>query len=202
MTFISIATLFATMAIIAAIPSTSVFAVVSRSMASGFIHGFATATGIVVGDITFILVAVYGLSLIADTMGSLFVLVKYIASAYLIWFGVGLLKSKSEFAEVEGIQKTRLLSSFLCGLFITLGDQKAILFYMGFFPAFLDLSNISISDITIIIVITIIAVGGAKLVYAYLADRTKLLFKNFSATLNIFAGSAMIGTGIFLAAKA
>jgi len=100
MTFISIATLFATMVVLAAIPSTSVFAVVSRSMASGFIHGFATATGIVVGDITFILVAVYGLSVIANTMGSLFALVKYIASAYLIWFGVGLLKSKSEFAEV------------------------------------------------------------------------------------------------------
>jgi len=72
----------------------------------------------------------------------------------------------------------------------------------GFFPAFLDLSNISISDITIIIIITIIAIGSAKLVYAYLADRTKLIFKNFSVALNIFAGSAMIGAGIFLAVKA
>ena len=201
MTFITIATLFATMAILGAIPSTSVFIVVSRSIASGFIHGFATATGIVIGDIIFILIAIYGLAIIADTMGNLFILVKYIASAYLIWLGIGLLKLKPDNAKIDKIQESSLLSSFLCGLFITLGDQKAILFYIGFFPAFLDLSNISIFDISIIIAITIIAVGGTKLIYAYMADRTKLIFKNFSGIMNKFAGWAMIATGIFLVAN-
>jgi len=201
MTLLTIATLFATMAILGAIPSMSVFTVVSRSIASGFIHGFATATGIVIGDIIFILIAIYGLTLIADTMGNLFILVKYLASAYLIWFGIGLLKLKPENAKIEKPQKASLLSSFLCGLFITLGDQKAILFYMGFFPAFLDLSNIYIYDISIIIAITIIAVGGTKLIYAYMATKAKMIFKNFSAIMNNFAGWAMIATGIFLAAN-
>ena len=200
----TIASLFAIMAVLAALPSTSVFTVVSRSMTSGFAHGFATATGVVIGDIVFIVIAVYGLSVIADTLGSLFILVKYLAGAYLIWFGIQLWKVKTDAVQPKGTEDASLLSSFLCGLFITLGDQKAILFYMGFFPAFLDLSSVSVSDISIVVAVTIVAVGGVKVIYALVADRSRLLFKNAKAkkALNIFAGSAMIGTGIFLVTKA
>jgi threonine/homoserine/homoserine lactone efflux protein len=192
------------MIVLAAIPSTSVFAVVSRTVASGFFHGFIIVIGIVIGDITFIIIAVYGLSVIAESMGSMFVLVKYLGAAYLIWFGIELWRTKSEPVQVDGIEEPSWLSNFMCGLFITLGDQKAILFYMGFFPAFVDLSNVSISDISIIMVVAAVAVGGVKLGYAYLADKTKLLFKSSRAKkgMNIMAGSAMIGTGIILVAKA
>jgi threonine/homoserine/homoserine lactone efflux protein len=131
-------------------------------------------------------------------MGSLFVLVKYLGGAYLIWLGIRLWKSKSKAVEAEGIIESSLLSSFLTGLFITLGDQKAILFYLSFFPAFLDLSTISFFDTSIIIIITIIAVGGVKLGYAYMADRASLLIAYQG--INITAGCVMIGTGIFLVA--
>lgn len=203
MTFSNIAALFATMIVLAAIPGTSVFAVVSRTVASGFFHGFIIVIGIVIGDIIFIIIAVHGLSVIAESMGSMFILVKYLGAAYLIWFGIELWRSKSESVLVDGIEEPSWLSNFLCGLFITLGDQKAILFYMGFFPAFVDLSSVSISDISIIMVVATVAVGGVKLSYAYVADKTKLLFKNSRAKkgMNIMAGSVMIGTGIILVAK-
>lgn len=141
MTFSSIAALFGAMIVLATIPSPSVFAVVARSIASGFTHGLVTVIGIVLGDFVFIILAIYGLSAIAETMGSLFVLVKYLGSVYLIWLGIQLWRSKSNIIEVEGIKESSWLSNFLSGLFITLGDQKAFLFYLGFFPAFVDLSN-------------------------------------------------------------
>ena len=95
-------------------------------------------------------------------------------------------------------------SSFLTGFLITLGDQKAILFYLGFFPAFIDLSRMTPADTLIIIAIAIVGVGGAKLVYAYLADRASLLFKNTRAIrgINMLAGGVMIAVGMFLLAKA
>jgi threonine/homoserine/homoserine lactone efflux protein len=198
MTFSSIVALFGAMFILAIIPSVSVLAVSARSAAYGLIHGVFTTIGIVVGDIFFILLAILGLSLLAETMGSLFVLVKYLGGAYLIWLGIRLWKSKSKAVEAEGIIESSLLSSFLTGLFITLGDQKAILFYLSFFPAFLDLSTISFFDTSIIIIITIIAVGGVKLGYAYMADRASLLIAYQG--INITAGCVMIGTGIFLVA--
>ena len=49
----------------------------------------------------------------------------------------------------------------------------------------------------------IIGVGGAKLVYAWLADRASLLFKNTQAVrgINMLAGGVMIAVGMFLLAK-
>lgn len=202
MTFSSIAALFVAMFVLAIIPGPSVFAVVARSISSGFIHGLVTVIGIVVGDYVFIILAVCGLWSIAETMGSLFVLVKYLGGSYLVCLGIGIWRSQSKTVEVEGIKELSWLSNFLCGLFITLSDPKAILFYVSFLPAFLDMSSVSIFDTSMIMVIATIAVGGAKLCYAYMADKTRLLFKNSRAKkgMNITAGSVMIGTGIFLVA--
>lgn len=204
MTFSSIVVLFGIMVVGAIIPGVSVLAVSARSTTSGFIHGVFTTLGIVVGDIFFILLAILGLSVLAETMGSLFVLVKYLGGAYLIWLGMTLWRSKSKVVEAERVIESSLLSSFLTGLFITLGDQKAILFYLGFFPAFLDLSTLSYFDTGIIIVIAIVAVGGVKLAYAFMADRTSVFFKDSSAgkRINIAAGTAMIGVGMFLVMRA
>jgi len=204
MTFSSIAALFGVMVFGALIPGVSVLAVSARSAASGFIHGVFTTIGIVVGDIIFILLAIFGLSVLAETMGGLFVLVKYLGAAYLIWLGVALWRSNSKVVEAEEVIESSLLSSFLTGLFITLGDQKAILFYFGFFPAFVDLSAISYFDTSIIIVIAIIAIVGVKLGYAFMAVRASLFFKDSNAMkrINIAAGTMMIGVGIFLVARA
>ena len=204
MTFASIAALSGVMVVGAMIPGVSVLAVSARSAAFGFAHGIFTSLGIVVGDIVFILVAIYGLSVLADLMGNHFVLIKYLGGAYLIWLGIVIWRSKSKAEGVEENSESSLLSSFMTGLLITLGDQKAILFYLGFFPAFVDLSKMSFFDTGIIVAIAIIAVGGPKLVYAFMADRASLIFKSSRVTrfINIAAGSVMIAVGVFVMVKA
>lgn len=204
MTYNSIVALFVAMLVLAAIPSISVFAVSARSASSGFIHGAFTTMGIVVGDIVFILVAIFGLSLLAEKMGDLFVLIKYLGGAYLIWLGIMLWRSKSKATEIETRIESSLLSSFLTGLFITLGDQKAILFYLGFLPAFIDLSAVSYFDTLIIIVVATVAVGGVKLGYAFMAGGANVFIKNTRAIkgMNITAAGVMVAVGVFLIIKA
>lgn len=202
MTFSSIVALFSAMVVLASIPSVSVLAVSTRAATSGFIHGVFTTIGIVLGDIIFIIIAIWGLSFLAETMGSLFVLVKYLGAAYLILLGVGLIRSKTKDVETEEVVNSSLMSSFLTGLLITLGDQKATLFYLGFFPAFIDISQISYLDTIIIIGITTVAVGGVKLGYALMADRARLLISSkIRKGMNIAAGCVMIAVGVFLIAK-
>jgi threonine/homoserine/homoserine lactone efflux protein len=203
MTFTSIFALFGAMFALAIIPDTSAIAVVARSIGSGFTHGLATTVGIIIGDLVFIIFAVLGLWFLAETMGNLFVLVKYLGSTYLIGLGISLWISKSKAVEVEGIKENSWVANILCGLFITLGDPKAILFYISFLPAFVDLSTISIFDTGIIMVTAILVVGWAKLTYAYMADKARLLFisSKVQKRMNITAGSVMICTGIFLVVK-
>lgn len=203
MTLNSIVALFSAMVVLAAIPSVSVLAVSTSSATSGFIHGVFTTLGIVLGDIIFIILAIWGLSFLAETMGSLFFLIKYLGAAYLIFLGIGLYRSKSKDVETEEFVESSWLSSFLTGLLITLADQKATLFYLGFFPAFLDITQISYFDTGIILAITTVAVGGVKLGYAFMADRARLLINSKTKQrINRVAGCVMIAVGIFLAIKA
>lgn len=204
LTFANIAALSGIMAVGALIPSVSALTVSARSVAFGFAHGISTSLGIVAGDVVFILIAINGLSVLADMMGSHFVLIEYLGGAYLIWLGIVLCRANSPAGGFEGNGESSLLSSFMTGLLITLGDQKAILFYLGFFPAFVDVSRISLFDTGIIVVIAIAAVGGPKLAYAFMADRARLVVKGSRATraMNIAAGSVILGVGVLLLAKA
>lgn len=198
MTLSSIAALFGAMTVLAIVPSVSVLTVSARSAAYGFTHGIFTTLGILVGDIVYILLAIYGLSFLAET--SVFVWLKYFGGAYLIWLGTQLWQSQPKATDVEGNKEPSLLPSFLAGLFITLADQKAILFYLVFFPAFIDLSALTLWDTAIIIAIATIALGGTKLSYAYLAVRAGGLIKNTKANkgIHIAAGIVLIGIGMFL----
>ncbi|HUV21227.1 MAG TPA: LysE family translocator [Gammaproteobacteria bacterium] len=191
------------MIVLAIVPSVSVLAVTARAVAFGFTHGLFTALGIVFADILFILVAVYGLALLAGMMGDQFRLIQYIGAAYLIWLGISLWRADAQARAADSVRQSSWSSSFLSGLLITLGDQKAILFYLGFFPAFIDLSTMTPLDTLIIVLIAILGVGGAKLVYAYLADRASAMFRNSRALhgINILAACIMITVGVALLLK-
>lgn len=188
--------MFAAMALLAAVPSTSVAAVVARSASSGFGHGALVALGIVVGDILFALAALLGLVLLVEALDDVLVWVRYVGGAYLLWLGITLLRSRTSPGPGVRTESAGLVSSFLVGLLITLADQKAILFYLGFFPAFVNLERIAPVDIAMI---TIVAVGGVKLGYAYAAERTASGVASRSGmALRRAAGAVMIAVGVWL----
>lgn len=172
MGLVEILLLFAVMTALALVPSTSVALVVARSSTAGFLNGGAVAAGIVVGDLIFVCLAVLGMAALAEAMGSVFLMLRYLAGAYLIWFGISLIRSKpASKLEPPGQSVSTLSASFLSGLVLALGDVKAILFYASLFPAFVDLATITASEVAIIVVLTVVAVGGVKLGYAYLATK-------------------------------
>lgn len=199
MTFTNMAMLFGAMAVLAAVPSVSVLAVSARAATLGFAHGACAALGIVVGDLWFILLAMFGLALLAEMTDGLFFLIKYLGGTYLIWLGISLWMSRTEVLKLKGTNRSSLISSFMTGLFITLGDQKAVFFYLGFLPAFVDLSTLSYLDAGLVMAITILAVGGVKLVYAYAAHRVGACITIKSGkTMSIAAAGVMIAAGIFV----
>ena len=83
-----------------------------------------------------------------------------LGAAYLAWLGLSLWRAPPDSAAASAGNGAGGTSSFMAGLLVTLADQKAILFYLGFFPAFVDLQRIAPLDVAIIIAVTIVAVGG------------------------------------------
>lgn len=196
--------LFVTMIALAALPSTSVALVAIRASSSGFRHGAAVAGGIVVGDLLFVLLAVLGMSALAELLGAFFVVLRYVAAAYLVWFGISLLRAATTSTQTSVFSgQMSLKMDFMSGLVITLGDIKAIVFYASLFPAFLDMRTLSAADIGMILVITTLAVGGIKLLYAWLAARMQRLpfSPRFARPARTAVGSAMVGAGAWLLLK-
>ena len=89
-----ITALFAVMVPLAAMPSSSVALVVTRSVSSGRISGVFSALGIVAGDLVFVAMALLGMVVLAEQLGAFFVLMKYCGGAYLIYLGVQLMRSR------------------------------------------------------------------------------------------------------------
>lgn len=195
------AALLVAMAVLAAVPSVSVLTVAARSAGSGLAHGALAAAGIVAGDTIFILVAIFGLSALADALGEHLDLLRYVAAAYLVWLGVALWRTAPRGAITAGAAPSpSRLASFLAGLLVTLGDHKAILFYLAFFPAFVDLSALSMLDAAVVVAIAAVAVGGVKLGYALAAHRAGArLGARAARGLSLAAGGVMIAVGIVLA---
>jgi len=197
--------LFFIMITLAAIPSSSVLLVVTRSITHGIPNGISVSIGIVLGDIIFILLAILGLSVIAETMGWLFLSIKYIGATYLIWLGYTLLTSKTTtpIKLQETNQKGNFAASFFAGLFFTLGDIKAIFFYVSLFPTLINLEALRLSDLALIILVTIVTVGGVKIFYAIAAKNIASRSKeyNLEGKAKKAAGGFMVGAGSYLIVK-
>lgn len=188
------------MLILAATPSISTLTVVARTASAGFIHGAFTTLGIVLGDALFILLAVFGLSLLAEHMAELFDVLKYLGGAYLIWLGSALFKTKPLEQGISRTTRSSLAASFMAGLLITLGDQKAILFYLVLFPAFFNLSALSYADAGVIILIAGAAIGIAKLSYALMVRQAGVTINKplVIRSINYAAGTVMVFVGLYL----
>lgn len=205
MGIIEIFSLVLIMAIGASIPSSSVVLVVARSLSHGIPNGIAASIGIVLGDTIFILLVVFGLSVVAESVGWLFLIIKYVGATYLIWLGLTLLLSKPTKVEVEkGTQKGDLVTSFFAGLFLTLGDVKAIFFFISLLPAFVNLGELALGDVVVVLLIDIIVVGGVKIFYAFSARKVASVSKKHGLEdkTKKVAGGFMIGAGSYIIVKA
>ena len=197
--------LFMIMAALALTPSASVALVVTRTSTGGLPSGGAVAAGIVLGDLVFVGLAILGMTALAEAMGGLFLVMRYLAAAYLIWFGIGLLRSQPARPAASSSRSASTLSaSFLSGLFLTLGDIKAIFFYASLFPAFVDLTAIGATDIAIIVALTVVAVGGVKLGYAYFASQiiSAVVGSRAARVARIATGGCMVGAGVYVMSNA
>jgi threonine/homoserine/homoserine lactone efflux protein len=199
----SLLALFGAMLIVALVPGPAVFAVIARTFSSGFSRGLMMIIGITLGDFIFILLALFGLSIISEIMGTTFLIIKYVSAAYLIWLGINLIKTKGSAENIKVSKESSLLANLITGLMINLGNPKAIVFYIGLFPAFIDVNQVVALDVLAIMGIATIAFGSVNICYALLALRAKKVLKNPNASslINKTAGTIMVSTGALVAIK-
>lgn len=119
-----------------ALPGPGTFALLTSTAQGGLRAGAAATAGVILGDQVLLWLTVAGVAALLAAYPAVFDAVRWAGAGYLGWIGWKLLTARDgESASPVHIEPRHYLRQ---ALFITLLNPKAIVFYMAFFPLFID----------------------------------------------------------------
>lgn len=202
MDLLTLATFAGAYAISVAIPGPGIAAVVARALGGGFSAALPMVLGIMVGDLIYLVVAVFGLAAIATYFSAVFVVIRYAGAAYLLYLAYKFWTAKPESTQVGAGRRDSFGRTFLAGVSVTLGNPKAIVFYLALLPTVVPLDRmnaLAFGELTAIVIVVLLAIGCA---YAFLASKARDFFRSPKALgrLNKTAGAMMAAAAAGVAA--
>lgn len=118
-----------------ALPGPGTFALLTSTAKGGLRAGAAATLGLIVGDQVLLWLAVAGVAALLAANPGVFKLVQWAGAAYLVYIGLKLIFAQPGAASPIRIKPRHYARQ---AFFITLLNPKAIVFYMAFFPLFID----------------------------------------------------------------
>jgi len=183
------------------IPGPGNLALITSTGKGGIRGGLAATWGLIAGDQVLIWMAVAGVAALLTAYPAAFHAVQWLGAAYLAWLGLRMVVAKAGGKSVLHMRAGQYArQSFL----ITLLNPKAIVFYMAFFPLFVDPSRhqgLSTFGVMAVTVALLTFVYGLTMTLAthFLAERMRAN-PTVSRVMNKLAGLFLIGFGVKLAA--
>ena len=183
-----------------AIPGPGNLALITSTSKGGIRGGLAATLGVIAGDQVLMWMAVAGVAALLAAYPAAFAAVQWLGAAYLAWLGFKMLTAKPGDAPVLHIKPHHY---FQQAVTITLLNPKAIVFYMAFFPLFVDPKRhqgmitfgamaATIAGLTFLYGLTVV------LLTHFLAERMRAN-PVIVRTLEKLAGVFLIGFGVKLA---
>ncbi len=183
-----------------AIPGPGNLALLTATAKGGVRAGMAATFGVIAGDQALLWMAVAGVATLLVTYPAAFALVQWLGAAYLAWLGFKLVTAKPGDAPVLELKPHHYLRQ---AFVITVFNPKAIVFYMAFFPLFVDPAVhqglLTFAFMAVTIAALTFCYGLVVVLLAhFLAERIRASDRATSA-LNKTAGVLLIGFGLKLA---
>lgn len=187
-------------AVFLALPGPGTFALLTSTGKGGFRAGAAATFGLIAGDQALLWLAALGVAAVLQGHPILFKSLQYAGAAYLVFVGVRLIFSRGGTAQPVPIRAGHY---FRQALLITLLNPKAIVFYMAFFPLFIDAGQhrgiatfaamaLTIAVITLVYCLTLCAFANA------ISERVRA-HRGLATAMQRLAGVALIAFGLKLA---
>jgi len=204
MTFYGLLTFCAVYALAVATPGPGIAAIIARSLAHGLRGAPAFIAGFMLGDLVWFGVAATGLAALARTAATLFIAIKWAGVAYLLFLAWKLWTTPPAKVDVGAEERgAHGWKAFLSSLALTLGNPKAILFFIALLPTVIDLSTMNATRFIEITAAISIVQPAVLLAYALLATKARSLFTTPESVkkLNRGAGAAMAGAAVVIATR-
>ncbi len=189
----------ATILLFLALPGPGTFALLTSTAKGGFRAGAAATAGIIVGDQVLLWLAVAGVAALLAANPMVFKFVQYAGAVYLAWIGLKLIFAKAGDASPVRIEPRDYgRQAFV----ITLLNPKAIMFYMAFFPLFIDPAQHrgAVTFAAMAVTIAVITAAYALLLCAFAGAVSAKVraHQRLARALERLAGVFLVGFGIRL----
>jgi len=121
------------------IPGPTIILVISYSLLRGRQAVIALVLGVGLGDLTAMSLSFLGVGVLLQTVATAFYLIKWLGAAYLIWLGIKMWSSASEFTDLDKKNRSHAWREIFSSAYITTAlNPKSIVFFLAFIPQFIE----------------------------------------------------------------
>lgn len=192
---------FSAALLLAVMPGPGMLYVLARSLHGGRREGVLSSLGTAIGGSVHVLAAAFGISVILAASSVAFAIVKYAGAAYLMYVGIKMLLEK---LETDTAATTSIGNPFTQGIITEVLNPKTALFFLSFIPQFVDPAGNVTLQFIVLGSISVFLNTTADLVVTFFAGplgKRLRTSKRWQQRQRVATGTAMIGLGVYVAAK-
>jgi threonine/homoserine/homoserine lactone efflux protein len=182
-----------------AIPGPGNLALLTATAQGGGKGGISATCGVIVGDQVLMWAAVGGLAAVLQAAPIWFLALQWAGALYLGYLGVQMIRAKPEEALLLDMSSGRY---FRQTLFITLLNPKAIVFYMAFFPLFIDPAQnpgwLTFASMSLTVAVLTFLYGAGLTLLAHRLAGNMQTHPLIGQWLQKIAGAVLLGFGLRL----
>ena len=184
-------------AVLVMIPGPNVAIIVAKSLQQGFQAGFIATLGTTTGVALQLLVTVFGIAALVETVAEALLVLKWLGVVYLIWLGIRTWKNKP--AASDSGRSQQMGANFGHGLIVALLNPKTLLFNAAFLPQFLSGGEAVAGQMIVLSSVYLAVILIGDLLWALFAASAAPWLKEYGKIGQRLTGGLFVAAGIGLA---
>jgi threonine/homoserine/homoserine lactone efflux protein len=183
-------------------PGPSIAALVARVLTNGLRDVLPFLAAMWLGEALWLSCAVAGLAVAARTLGAVFLAIKLIGVAYLLFLAWKMWFAPTEVSKGDLPSGQSAWRMFGAGLTVTLGNPKIMVFYLALLPTIVDLDHVRGAAWLELTAVTLVVLMAVDLAWALLAVRARRMLTSRKAVkiANRASATMMAGAAAVIAA--
>ena len=194
----------AALSIAAFSPGPGLAAIVATVLATGARRTLWFCAGIILGDLVWLSLSLSGLALIAQQIPAVFLVIKWAGAAYLVYLAFRIWRSPGAAAQAEERPRERSPAArILAGFSITMGNPKAMLFYLALLPNLVSPDHLNAEMVLSLSVGVIGVLSTVFAIYIFAAEKARTAMQSAAAVrrFNRVTATALGGAAAWIISR-
>lgn len=203
MTLASLAIFAGALLIAAGSPGPSIAALIARVLTKGPKDVLPFLAAMWFGEMVWLSLAVLGLAAIAEAFHYVFVAIKWVGVAYLLYLAWKMWTAPADTTGGALPEAGSARKLFFAGLTVTLGNPKIMMFYVALLPTIVDINSVTLAGWAELVAVMLAVLVFVDLVWVLFAARARHFLRSSRAVriANRTSAGLMAGAAAAIAAK-